>query len=340
LTSAPFIDVAFPGGVLSTALEQSYLPVIPYFIHSLTPTSFPEENGTKVALYKLIDLRAKFPTCLGFCPKRVKKRRAHRQEDYNYMDIATILGVISAFGLVFAAIFMGGGVNLFINVPAMMIVVGGTLGATMINYPLGDVFGVFKVVKKALFSRNISISELIRNFVDFAQKSRKEGILALEGEIKNVKDAFFRKGVQLSIDGLEPEEISTILETEIDFIRSRHQLGAEIFTTMGTFSPALGMIGTLVGLVQMLQRLDDPSAIGPSMAVALLTTFYGSLMANIVCLPIAGKLRTRSKEEVLTKEMTIQGIISISNGDNPRILEQKLLAFIPSNKRESIGGHG
>ena len=251
------------------------------------------------------------------------------------MDIATILGVISAFGLVLIAIFMGGGVQLFINIPAMMIVVGGTLGATMINYPLRDVFGVFSVVRKALFTTNISPNEITKTFVNFGKKSRKEGILALESDLKDVDNEFLRKGVQLSIDGLEPQEISDLLETEVDFIKSRHQLGAEVFTTMGTFSPALGMIGTLVGLVQMLQRLDDPSAIGPSMAVALLTTFYGSLMANIVCLPIAGKLKTRSKEEVLIKEMMIQGIMSVSNGDNPRILEQRLLAFIPPKKRES-----
>jgi chemotaxis protein MotA len=251
------------------------------------------------------------------------------------MDIATILGVISAFGLVCIAIFMGGGLQLFVNIPALMIVVGGTLGATMINYPLRDVFAVFKVVKKALFARNISVSELIKGFVVYAQKSRKEGILALENEMKEVNDEFLKKGVQLAIDGLEPKEISDILETEVEFVRTRHQLGAEIFSTMGTFSPALGMIGTLIGLVQMLQTMDDPSKIGPAMAVALLTTFYGSIMANIVCLPISGKLKTRSKEEVLTKEMAIQGIVSLSNGDNPRILEQKLQAFIPPNQRES-----
>ena len=251
------------------------------------------------------------------------------------MDIATVLGVISAFGLVCIAIFMGGGIQLFVNIPALMIVVGGTLGATMINYPLRDVFGVFKVVKKALFARNISVTELIKRFVVYAQKSRKEGILALENEIKEVNDEFLKKGVQLAIDGLEPKEISDILETEVEFVRTRHQLGAEIFSTMGTFSPALGMIGTLIGLVQMLQTMDDPSRIGPAMAVALLTTFYGSIMANIVCLPISGKLKTRSKEEVLTKEMAIQGIVSLSNGDNPRILEQKLQAFIPPNQRES-----
>jgi chemotaxis protein MotA len=249
------------------------------------------------------------------------------------MDIATILGVISAFGLVCVAIFIGGGINLFINIPALMIVIGGTLGATMINYPLRDVVGVFKIAKNALQTKKISISELITTFIRLSHISRKEGILALENEIKAVRDGFFVKGVQLSIDGLEPEEIRDILVTEVEFTISRHQLGAEIFLTMGTFAPALGMIGTLIGLVQMLQTLDDPSKIGPAMAVALLTTFYGSIMANIVCLPIAGKLRTRSKEEVLSKEMTIQGILSLASGDNPRILEQKLKAFMPANQR-------
>ncbi len=256
------------------------------------------------------------------------------------MDFATILGVISAFGLVAIAIVMGGGVHLFINVPALMIVVGGTLGATMINYPLRDVFGVFKVVKKTIFTKKISTGELIRGFMGFAKKSRKEGILALEADVKNVRDEFLKKGIQLSIDGLEPQEIQDILETEVGFIRTRHQLGAEVFTTMGTYSPALGMIGTLIGLVQMLQTLDDPSGIGPAMAVALLTTFYGSIMANIMCLPLAGKLRARSKEEVLAREMTIRGIISLSNGDNPRILEQKLLAFLAPYQRESFSGYG
>jgi len=251
------------------------------------------------------------------------------------MDIATVLGVISAFGLVLVAIFMGGGLGLFINVPALMIVVGGTVGATMINYPLKEVIGVLKVVQKALFTKNMPTDELIKKFLAFAGKSRKEGILSLEGDIKEVSDEFLKKGVQLSIDGLEPQEINNLLETELDFVRTRHQLGAEIFTTMGTFAPAMGMIGTLIGLVQMLQSMDDPSTIGPAMAVALLTTFYGSVMANIVFMPIAGKLRTRSKEEALAKELTIQGVISLSNGDNPRILEQKLYAFVPPNERES-----
>jgi len=249
------------------------------------------------------------------------------------MDIATLLGVISAFGLVVSAIFMGGGLMLFINVPSALIVIGGTIGTTLIAYPLGDMLKVVSVVKNALLTQAMHAATLIETFVNFANKSRREGILALESEIKKVENEFLQRGIQLSIDGLEPTEIKDILETEVEFIRSRHQLGAEIFTTMGTFAPALGMIGTLIGLVQMLQSMEDPSSIGPAMAVALLTTFYGSLMANLVCMPIAGKLKTRSKEEVLVKEMTVEGIISLSNGDNPRILEQKLKAFIPPNQR-------
>jgi len=250
------------------------------------------------------------------------------------MDIATVFGVISAFGLVLLAIMMGGGIGLFINVQSLLIVLGGTLGVTLINYPLKDVLGVMSVVKNALFTRTLAIGEMIEKFNDFAQKTRKEGILALEKELENVNDAFMKKGVQLSIDGMEPAQIRQILETELDFIQTRHKSGAEIFTTMGTFAPAMGMIGTLIGLVQMLQSMDDPSSIGPAMAVALLTTFYGSIMANVICLPIAGKLKSRSQEESLSKEMTIQGVISLSAGENPRIIEQKLQAFIPPKMRK------
>ncbi|MBU0988225.1 MAG: MotA/TolQ/ExbB proton channel family protein [Proteobacteria bacterium] len=256
------------------------------------------------------------------------------------MDIATIVGIFSAFGLVFIAIFMGGGLNIFINVPALLIVVGGTLGVTMINYPLKDVLKVFKVAQKAIFSKTIAINELIARFIKFANKTRREGILSLESELKTVDDDFLKKGVGLSIDGLEPQEIREILDTELDFIKNRHKLGAEVFSTMGTYAPAMGMIGTLIGLVQMLQNMEDPSTIGPAMAVALLTTFYGSIMANIICMPIAGKLKTRSKEEMLAREMTIQGILSLSNGDNPRVLEQKLLVFIPPNQRGESAYHG
>jgi chemotaxis protein MotA len=206
----------------------------------------------------------------------------------------------------------------------------------MINYPLKDVIGAIAVVKNAFFAGSIpSTEEVIKTFVDLSSKARREGILALEADVKEVKDEFMKKGLQMSVDGLEPQSIEGIMTTEIDYLRGRHQLGAEIFSTMGTFAPALGMIGTLVGLVQMLQAMDDPSSIGPAMAVALLTTFYGSVMANMVCMPIAGKLKARSKEETLIKEMVVEGVLSLTRGENPRILEQKMLAFMPPKLRQS-----
>ena len=251
------------------------------------------------------------------------------------MDLATLIGIITAFSLVFTSISLGGGISLFINIPAMMIVGGGTLGATMVNYPLPDIFKVSKVVKNAFFLQKFTTQELIGNFVELAGTARREGILALESVINDINDDFMQKGLQLSVDGLEPLSIKNILDTEIIAIQDRHKLGAEIFTTLGTFAPALGMIGTLIGLVQMLQTMEDPSTIGPSMAVALLTTFYGALAANVICLPIAGKLKTRSSEEVMMKELMSEGILSIAKGDNPRLLEQKLNAFLPPQLRKS-----
>ena len=251
------------------------------------------------------------------------------------MDIATLLGIISAFGLVIASIAIGGGLMLFIDIPSLLIVVGGTLGATMINYPLKDVLGAVAVMKNVFFQKKMSEDDIAGKFVQFATKARREGILALEPYIDQVDNVFLKKGLQLSVDGLEPQAISDILDTEVDIMRDRHQQGAEIFATMAGFAPALGMIGTLIGLVQMLQSMDDPSKIGPAMAIVLLTTFYGSILANLVFLPVSGKLKTRSKEEALSMEIIKTGVISLTSGDNPRILEQKLLVFMPPKARNS-----
>lgn len=251
------------------------------------------------------------------------------------MDIATFIGIIASFGVLVSAIMAGSSLSTFVNVPAMLIVGGGTICATMINYPLKDVIRSVKVVQKAFFAKNLTFGEIIANFVNYASRARKEGILALEATLPEIQDDFLKKGLQLTIDGLEPQSITDILETEIAFIEDRHRLGAEMFQSMGAFAPAFGMIGTLIGLVQMLQNMEDPSTIGPSMAVALITTFYGAVLANVLFLPISGKLKTRSKEEALIKEMIHQGIISLSRGDNPRILEQKLHSFLPPNLRVS-----
>jgi len=171
--------------------------------------------------------------------------------------------------------------------------------------------------------------------MEFAYKARKEGILGLQNEVEQIDDEFLVKSVQMAVDGQEPDTLRTMLNTEIDYIRQRHSKGANIFVSIGTYAPAMGMVGTLIGLVQMLQNLNDPTKIGPAMAVALLTTFYGAVIANVVCLPIAGKLRNRSESEILVKTLIIEGMQSILSGENPRIIEQKLHAHISPKLRET-----
>jgi chemotaxis protein MotA len=249
------------------------------------------------------------------------------------MDLATIIGIFLAFGLLISAIMVGGGIFVFINIPSILIVLGGTLGATLINYPLKHIIGVLGVVKNAFFIRLEKPSDTISKFLEYANKARKEGILSLEPLLKEINDDYLRKAMQLTVDGVEPQVIQEIMQTEIDYLRERHETGADIFAAMGLYAPALGMIGTVIGLVQMLQGMDDPATIGPAMAVALITTFYGAVLANLVFNPISGKLRTRSKEEVLLRELTLEGILSISKGENPRIIEEKLNSFLPPKMR-------
>jgi len=252
------------------------------------------------------------------------------------MDITTLIGIVSGVSLVLIAIFLGGGLAIFINIVSMMITFGGTLGATLINFPFSRVIGMASVVKNAFFYKEVSPDEIIRQLVNCAITARRDGVLALEERISSLNNPFLQKGLQLAVDGTAPETIRDILRTDIDYLAGRHKIGQEIFTSMGTYAPAFGMIGTLIGLIQMLRTLDDPSKIGQGMATALITTFYGALFANLICLPIAGKLKVRSEEEIFSRELIIEGILSIQSGDNPRIVEEKLKAFIAPRLREKI----
>jgi len=252
------------------------------------------------------------------------------------LDIATLVGLLVAGGLVVSSIIMGGSFTWFLNYPSLMIVIGGTMGATLISYPLGEVMGVFNVAKKALLHQSQSPTKLIPLIVEFARKARREGILSFESQLDELEDPFLVKGLRLAIDGMDSSAIEEIMRTEIQFVEERHNLGSEIFSTMGTYAPAIGMLGTIIGLVQMLMQMEDPSQIGAPMAVALLTTFYGTILANLLFLPIAGKLKTRSKSEVLVKQMILEGIISIQSGDNYRVVEQKLKAFIAPKLRQGV----
>ena len=252
------------------------------------------------------------------------------------MDLGTLLGIVSGFGLVIIAMSIGGGLGAFINAPSVMIVCGGTMGATLINYPISDVLGVIKVAKNAFFSEKVKTEKIMEMLIEMSKVSRREGILGLEKMLKDIKDPFFVKGMTLMIDGIEPTKLSELLDTEVEYIEERHRLGAEIFMTMGNFAPAMGMIGTLIGLVKMLMQMDDPSSIGPSMAVALITTFYGVILANLIFIPISGKLRTRSAQELATKQLIMSGVLSVQSGDNPRMLEQKLHSFVSPKERKSV----
>lgn len=248
------------------------------------------------------------------------------------MDLATIIGTIVAFGLVLGA--MGSDIPSFIDFPSVLIVFGGTIGAALVTYPLGHVLGVVGVIKKAFLSKLDTPEELIAKFVDYASRVRREGILSLEPLLKEIPDEFFRKALQLVVDGLEPQMIQEILDTEISCQEDRHAMGAEIMLAFGALAPAMGMIGTVIGLVLMLKNMEDPSSIGPAMAVALITTFYGAVLANLVFNPMAGKLKTRSKQEVLLRSMIVEGVMSLSKGENPRILEEKLNSFLAPKQRK------
>jgi chemotaxis protein MotA len=254
------------------------------------------------------------------------------------MDIATILGLGAGSTLVLVTILMGGNPGVFINIPSMILVFGGTASAILINFPMADVIAVMNTAKNAFIVRASNPESLIENLVQFATVARREGILALESHAGQVDDEFLQKSVQLAIDGTAPELIKDILTTEIAFMEDRHAMGQSVLNTIATFAPAFGMIGTLIGLVQMLATLDDPSKIGGGMAVALLTTLYGAIIANLLALPTMGKLKVRTAMELLQKEIIIEGILSIQSGDNPRVVEQKLKAFVSPAIRERIGG--
>ncbi len=249
------------------------------------------------------------------------------------MDLATLIGILASFGLVGYAILTGDGASTFLNGPSLVIVVGGTLGATLVCFPMKTVFGVIGVVRKALFFRGLDNQKIIGSLESLAKRARKEGLLSLQGAGSEIPDAFYSTGLQLVVDGQEADTIESILATEIEYVEARHSVGALLMKTMGTFAPAFGMIGTVIGLIQMLQTMNDPSSIGPSMAVALVTTFYGALLANVLFLPMVTKLEQRSNQEVEQKNLIMEGLLSIHAGDNPRILVQKLSAFVPPSKR-------
>ncbi len=252
------------------------------------------------------------------------------------MDIATLIGLVGGMGVIIGAIVLGGNVGGFVDIPSVIVVVVGTVTAAFTMFPLSTVIGSIKVGLKTLLYKSPDPQAIIQQIVQLAELARKESLVALEKV--NLEHDFLKKGVLMVADGTEEQLVRSVLETEIQFMKRRHQLGQGVFKGMGTMAPAFGMIGTLIGLVAMLQNLSDPGAIGPAMAVALLTTFYGAVLANVIFLPLARKLEARSEEDALFMEIMMEGVLSVQRGDHPSIVKDKLLAFLSPAIRESKQG--
>lgn len=249
------------------------------------------------------------------------------------MDLATLVGIIGAFAIIIMAMVMGGDPAMFVNVPSLLIVIGGSLFAVLMKFELGQFLGALKVGGKAFMFKLAKPDTLIDEIVELAGEARKGGLLSLEG--KEVSNDFLGKGIQLLVDGHDPDVVRTLLNKDMKLAQDRHALGAKIFSDMGDMAPAMGMIGTLIGLVAMLANMDDPKSIGPAMAVALLTTLYGAMVANMICLPMADKLLLRNDEEGRLQAMIIDALLGIQGGQNPRVIESILRTYLHESKRGS-----
>ncbi len=249
------------------------------------------------------------------------------------MDLATIIGFLGAVGFVVMAMVLGGDLGIFFNIPSVLIVFGGSVFVVVMQYPISQFLGAGKVAGKAFAFKLQTPEELIEKVVEMADAARKGGFLALEeAEIEN---SFMQKGVDMLVDGHDVEVVRTTMGKDIFNTSERHDAGAIIFKSLGDVAPAMGMIGTLIGLVAMLSNMDDPKAIGPAMAVALLTTLYGAMLANLFCLPIAFKLKVRAAEEKLNQSLILDGILGIADGQNPRVIEGVLKGYIAEGKRNN-----
>lgn len=249
----------------------------------------------------------------------------------------TILGVVLGAGFIIWSILLGGQLGWYFDAPSVVVVVGGTFASFLISFQLKEVLKFGKIFGKTIKNSEFDVEQIITKIIELANVARREGLLALEEAVSEIKDEFLQKGVMLIVDGTDPELVKNILETEIDNLSERHNKGKSMFETWASMGPAWGMIGTLIGLIAMLQKLDDPSSIGPAMGIALITTFYGSVMANLIFAPMAAKLGLKSSEEVLIRNVMIEGLLSIQAGENPRIIEEKLKVFLSPTDRKKVG---
>lgn len=250
------------------------------------------------------------------------------------MDFATLLGLVGGIAVIVAAVTSGSDVSIFVNAPGFMIVLGGTLAATLIKFSLSHVVSAFRVAFKAFRYELDRPEDLISQANGLAELVRKNGVLALDGE--ETGNEFFQKGIQLAVDGHPPEFVDHALKEDMRRSAERHEIGQRIFRAIGESAPAFGMIGTLVGLVQMLVNMNEPEALGPAMAVALLTTLYGALIANLLALPIADKLELRGLQERINHSLIIDSMMAIQQGQHPRLMDEVLSAYVPHRERAKL----
>ncbi len=253
------------------------------------------------------------------------------------MDIGTVAGLVVAIIALAMGVVLGGGNPMaLIDLPSIAVVFGGTFGAILASFPLARVTKLHAIVLKSVFSKPVDPVGTITDLVRYAEIARREGILALENLVPEMKDEFIVRGIKMAVDGTDPELINQIMETELEALIDRHAQGKQMLDTTGRYAPAFGMIGTLLGLIFMLSNMDDPSKIGPGMAVALITTLYGAIIANMITGPLGDKLQARDGEEVLVKTIVIAGVMAIQSGDNPRVVESKLMTYLPPGVRAAL----
>lgn len=256
------------------------------------------------------------------------------------MDIASLVGFIMCLGMLVFGIISAAGIGGFpsyIDVPSAIITFGGALAAVMTSYSMSDYINGLKSLGLIFKAPAVNTADLIKKIIDLSNVARKEGLLSLEESAADMDEPFLKKGILLVVDGTDPDLVRGILETEMECIDSRHKGTAGFWETLGSMGPAWGMIGTLVGLVNMLNNMSDASSIGPSMAVALITTLYGSLLANWICAPTAAKLKADNAIEMMQKQVMIEGLLSIQAGENPRVIEEKLKSFLSPKDRDAAG---
>ncbi len=251
------------------------------------------------------------------------------------MDLATIIGIVLGIGAIIVTILLGSGLGLFVDMPSIAIVFGGTIAATFVAYPLGDVLSLIKVTMRLFLFKIDKPEDIISNLVEISNKARKGGLLSIEGDIQNASDPYLAKALQMTVDGVKTADIAAIMQTKMTITKKDLKKGADLYASMGSFAPAFGMVGTLIGLVQMLANLDDPSSIGPKMAVAMITTFYGAILANLFFIPMGGKLEIRCEEELSNMNIIYEGVISIREGEHPRLMEDKLSVYLGPNHQPS-----